>query len=242
MSINIVKEFKKYTNKFEYADEINRKVKHSIRVMKLASKISKKMKLKKEEIKLAKIIGLLHDYARFPQWEKYKTFEDFKSVDHGDLGAKLLIDDLKIKKFSENINDYEIIRYAIMNHNKKIYDHNLSKRALLHCDIIRDIDKLDIFYIYAKGILCINTTKEEINKNIEKEFYNNNIICKKDVKNDNESLLLLLSMIYDINFLESIRYLNKKNYLWIIYEKLENKEYFIKYFKYVDNYVKERLK
>jgi len=36
------------------------------------------------------IIGLLHDYGRFIQWKKYKTFTDIDSIDHADLGVNLL--------------------------------------------------------------------------------------------------------------------------------------------------------
>ena len=36
------------------------------------------------------VIGLLHDIGRFEQEAQYHTFNDFKSMDHGDYGAEYL--------------------------------------------------------------------------------------------------------------------------------------------------------
>jgi len=66
------------------------KLEHSIRVSADARAIAEGMSWPTEEVNLAEVVGLLHDTARFPQFEKYKTFSDADSVDHGDLGFQTL--------------------------------------------------------------------------------------------------------------------------------------------------------
>ena len=82
---NAKEEFIKYTENYDLTDEnLDGKQKHSLRVMQISEEIARDLKLNQEEIKLAALIGLLHDIARFEQYTKYKTFRDLDSIDHGD--------------------------------------------------------------------------------------------------------------------------------------------------------------
>lgn len=86
-----IEEFKKYSNKYDMTNKnIERKYYHSFRVMHESKYIAENLNLSQEQIDLATLIGLLHDIARFEQMKKYGTFNDVLSVDHGDLGAKIL--------------------------------------------------------------------------------------------------------------------------------------------------------
>ena len=116
--IDFIKEFDKFVSNYDIGNErIKLKYNHSYRVMKLSEKYSKKIGFSKEDIELAKIIGLLHDIGRFEQVKLYNTFNDKESVDHALLGVKLLFEDGLISKFWDKEEDYEIIKYSIINHN-----------------------------------------------------------------------------------------------------------------------------
>jgi len=210
--------------------------------MKLSEMIAKNLNLSKEDRNIAVLVGLLHDYARFHQWTKYKTYNDLESIDHGDYGVILLFENNDIEKFTLNKNYYSIIKTAIKNHNKFSVEDNLDDISKLHSEIIRDSDKIDIFNIYANKILEIKNINDKISDKVKKDFYNNKLINKKDCKNDNDEIILLLSMIYDINFKVSIEYINKKDLIWKIYNNIDDKEYLLEYFKYVDKYIEERMK
>lgn len=243
MSINLKRKFKEYVNNYDLEDDsIKRKYYHSIRVMNISCYLARKLKLSKDDINLAKIIGLLHDYARFEQWTKYKTFSDLESIDHGDLGVKLLFDNKDIENYLNVEDKYNIVYNAIKYHNKYSYPDNLNEINRIFCNIIRDSDKLDIFGNFANRLLKLEEIDKEITPKIKKDFFNNILIKRKDVKNKNDDIILLLSMIYDINYIVSLKYLDKKRIIWKIYNNLENKEMFLDYFKYIDNYIKERLK
>lgn len=147
-------EFIKYTEKYDLKNEnIERKQLHSLRVMEISRQIAEGLELSQEEIELATLIGLLHDIARFEQYTKYNTFRDLESIDHGDLGAEILKNE--IRKYIENKEFDKIIIKAVKNHNKFKIEDGLTTKEELFSKIIRDADKIDIFYesveIFRKG-------------------------------------------------------------------------------------------
>ena len=105
------KEFLNYTEQFDTTNiKISNKVSHSIRVMELSKNIAENLNLSKEEIEIATLIGLLHDIGRFEQQTKYQTYNDLKSVDHGDLGVKILEENNYIRKYNDKP-EYDKIIY-----------------------------------------------------------------------------------------------------------------------------------
>ena len=131
---NAKEEFIKYTKKFNLKDKnIEGKQQHSIRVMKISTEIAKGLKLSKEEIKLATLIGLLHDIARFKQYEEYQTFRDYESFDHGDKGVEILKKNNFLRKFIKESKYDEIIYKAIK---ERSYDRSFCLTNLALCDNI----------------------------------------------------------------------------------------------------------
>ena len=144
----MVEEFEKYVNNYDLTKEkIILKKNHSIRVMNLCVKYAKKLGFNDEDISLAKVIGLLHDIGRFEQLKQYDSFEDEKTIDHASLGVKILFCDGLIEKFWNKKEDYELIEFAIKNHNKMKIEETTNERYLKFAKLIRDIDKMDIIYL-----------------------------------------------------------------------------------------------
>lgn len=86
-----IEEFETFVNHYDLSvPAIERKYKHSLRVMKFAIDIAKSLNLTEDEIILAAKAGLLHDIGRFEQWTQYCTYNDLKSIDHADLGVEIL--------------------------------------------------------------------------------------------------------------------------------------------------------
>lgn len=236
-----IKEFKKFVKGYNLKDKnIKLKLVHSIRVMKISKYLAKKLKLSKADVNVAKIIGLLHDYARFEQWTKYQTFSDLNSVDHGDLGVLLLFKENNIEKFELNEEDYGLVYNGVKYHNKYEYPDNLDELSETHCKIIRDSDKLDILYIYSKNKKVIDKN-DKISKIVKDDFYKNILVSRKDIKTKSDEVLLVLSWVFDINYKESFVYLKNKKYLWKIYNNIDGKEKFLKYFKYADAFIERRI-
>ena len=90
---NAKRVFKEYVSNYNLQDgKIALKVAHILRVSELSKKIATSLNLSEEDIKLAELIGLLHDIGRFEQVRKYNTFIDKISINHGEYGVKILFE------------------------------------------------------------------------------------------------------------------------------------------------------
>ena len=179
MKIDITKAkkaFKEYVKNYDPEDKkIMLKIKHIERVANLSKKMAEELNLSEEDTQLAELIGLLHDIGRFEQIRLYHTFVDRKSVNHGELGAKILFEDGLIRNFIETNEFDEIIKKAIINHNRGRIEEGLTERELLHAKLVRDSDKTDIFYILITGEEKTiwetdNMNNETITEEIFREF------------------------------------------------------------------------
>ena len=208
-------EFNKYVKNYDLKEErIKAKVTHSFRVMELSTQIAKSINLTEDGIELATLIGLLHDIAKFEQFTK----RNVDSIDHGDYGEQILKANNYIRKYIK-ISDYDnIILKAIKNHNKFEVETNLTQEEELFTKIIRDADKLDIYYEAAEQFWkdakkIVENSK--ITPYVEEEFLKRNTIeRKKDVPlNQLDKMISTISFIYDINFLESFHIIKQKDYI-----------------------------
>ncbi len=235
------KTFKEYVEKYDLDDKmIELKLTHSYRVMDLANAIANHENFSENDIEISNIIGLLHDYARFPQWIKYHTYSDLKSIDHANLAVEILFDD-EIKKYTTKKEDYDEIYDAIKYHNKLSIPNNLSQHNKLLTKVIRDADKLDIFYLYSIDKELIEEDEGVISTNVEEDFMSRKQIDRRDVNNKMDNIILNLSMVYDLNFDYSFRYLKDNKLIDKIFDNMENKKMLKKYFDIINEYIDERL-
>lgn len=257
---HIKKVFDDYVKTFNLTEyPIYYKWKHSYRVMKNSVKIAKSLNLSKRDIELAKVIGLLHDIGRFEQWQKYHTFSDSKSEDHSDIGVRILFEDNFIEKFNIEPEYHKAIKLAIKWHNDKVIglddfyleDGTIDQNCLLHAQIIRDADKLDIFLGQVKRFAprtSLDLPKEEVNPVILEEFNKFGNATTKNVKSTVDRAIFLLAMAFDFNYkLSYIRTL-KMNYHKCIYRNYspyindENKAILKECVQKFENHVKNKIK
>ena len=109
--------FNEYVKPYDITNgKIELKIKHTYRTVEVAKKIAKDLNLNEEQSLLAQLISLLHDIGRFEQVRIYNTFRDKDSIDHADLGVKILFEDGEIRKFIDDTKYDNIIYKAIKNH------------------------------------------------------------------------------------------------------------------------------
>ena len=233
----LINKFTNYVNTFDMNDEnIKRKYFHSLRVMDMAEKIAISEKLYKNDIEISVISGLLHDYARFTQWKNYHTYNDLKSVDHGDLGVEMLFNNNEILNFYNNAKNYDEIYDAIKYHNKHSVSENLSKHNEKIAYIVRDADKLDIFNLFIQGVWNLNESDDDISEEVKKTFYKNESINYNIINNENDGIILRIAMLFDLKYQYSINYVIENNLLDKLYANIKNKERFKEYFEYMKKY------
>ena len=241
-------EFIKYTDPYKkYGEKIELKIKHTFRVQALCGDIAKSIKLTEEEVELAKLCGLLHDIARFEQWKRYKSYNDLKTIDHGDLGVEILTKNNFINRFT-NKNKDTILR-AVKYHNKYRVPNTLSINNRLYTNITRDADKIDILYLFVIGGLVTTTNNTKMSTKVYNSLLNKELIKKKDTKTMADEIAIRLGFVFDLNFKKSYEIIKEKNYLNdmidIQIKEAENKE-LIKQLEelrvFLNNYIEEMIK
>ena len=244
--------FKEYVKNYDLEDKkIQLKVAHIERTSQMAKKIAENLDLEKEDIELAELIGLLHDIGRFEQLKRFNTFVDRESINHGEFGVEILFKEGKIRDFIDTSKYDEIIKKAIINHNRNRIEVGLSKRELLHAKIVRDADKIDIFYILTfDKIETIYGTKnlqeQKITDEVFREFVEDKKINYKNNKNEADIVVSNFAYVYDFNFEFSLKYLYYKKYLETFYKRLtfSDEETMRRYnliFETAKKYVKDTL-
>lgn len=227
------RQVKKYVSNYDIENNrIRVKIGHIERTASIAKEIAKNMKLPKEDIQLAELIGLLHDIGRFEQVKRYNTFSDKDSVNHGELGVQILFEKDFIRNFIEDQQYDEIIKKSILNHNRnkeKIETTNEKER--LHSKIIRDADKTDILYMFtfedketAWG--SANIEKEKMSDEIYQEFKKDKAIHYEKRKTAVDALVSHFAYVYDFEDKHSLQIVKEKGYFDKIYQrfKFEDKE------------------
>lgn len=228
MSIDMLKAkkaFKKYINNYNPEDKkVKLKIAHIQRVAQIAKKISEELNLSKEDTELAELIGLLHDIGRFEQIRKYGTFLDKDSVNHAEYGVKILFENQLIRTFIKEEKYDEIIKLAILNHNKAQIENGLDERQNLHAKIIRDADKIDIFFVLTTEDKKAVWEKEDLSNDkitdeIYREFMEDKVINYKKMETSADLLIAHFAYIYDFNFDKSLKDIKENKYLDKLYKR-----------------------
>ena len=224
------KQFKEYVKNYNPEEaKIKIKIGHILRVAENAKKIAQSLNLAKEDIEIAELIGLLHDIGRFEQIRLYNTFLDHDSINHAEFGVKLLFEDGLIRKFIETDNYDNIIKFAVLNHNRINIQEGLTDKEYLHAQIIRDADKTDIYTvlildkketIWGKEDL----SDEKISDDVYRQFLEEKLINYTTVKTPVDLLVCHFKYIYDLNFRESKQIIKQNRYIDKLYERFTFKD------------------
>lgn len=218
--------FKKYVANYDKTNgKVALKISHICRVAEISRNIAKELKLSQEDIELAELIGLLHDIGRFEQVRLYNTFVDRISINHGEYGVKVLFEDELIREFLEDTQYDEIIKKAILNHNRPCIEDGLTQREKVHAKIIRDADKTDILYTLTFEDLensygCKEMSEDEITPKILDEFYENNMVIYSDIKTNADMFVAHIAYIFDFNYNYGLKIVKEKNYIEKLTEKV----------------------
>ncbi len=219
-TIQCRKTFIQYVKNFDMQDEaIMRKFHHSFRVMNYAYEIAKSIHLSEEDQNLALVIGLYHDIGRFSQWTEYKTYEDRHSIDHADLGEKIIKDQF-LSILSDDREEQQVICKAIRNHNKLYIEKNMNEKETLFSKIIRDADKLDIMMEQNNQIHSLHPV---LNPHFIASICNQQLCDNQYVTaSDEDAILRQLAFVFDLHFPYTYQYLLNKEVLEKKFQLLES--------------------
>jgi len=243
--------FKNYVGTFknnndELQTTIIIKEEHTERVIEEIIDLSKELGLDTHEIHLAEIIALFHDIGRFEQYYRYKTFSDHKSVNHAELGIKILKEHNVLGELDEELQ--KLIFCSIKNHNLPALPDSEEDVCLFYSRLIRDADKLDIWRVvtdyYNRNDREINSAlvlelpdTPEISRSVYEALINKHIVNIMHVNNVNDIKLLQAGLIYDINFKPTLDCVKKRGYIELLRKSLPETNKIARIFNTINNYI-----
>lgn len=190
------------------------KIAHSVRVAAECRSIARRLGWGADDVRLAEAIGILHDIGRFPQYLKYRTLVDPKSVDHGDLGCEMFVGAVIYRVLEPYQRDK--IEHAIRYHNKRDVPRKLRPEQRRFVKLARDADKLDILLVIGEtirtgryrenpDILLHMDPDGPVNPALVREIRRHRRGSYEYVKSLADWTLLMLAWVYNINYLPALR-------------------------------------
>lgn len=189
---NINHQFYAFVSKYDLTDDnIIRKIVHTNTVADTCFLIACEMGLNQNDRELAYLSGILHDIGRFEQWKLYKTYNDHKSVDHGDLSYDL---SFKFDLSMVNEEDRENVRLAVKYHTKQYTGSN--KRIKLFNRIILCADAYANVLNTANGAQRMTVNKEGVTNEILNDFKMQKGLWKYSPETKVDRALMLTACTY----------------------------------------------
>jgi putative nucleotidyltransferase with HDIG domain len=220
--------FDDYAGRFYGDDEylnanLKLKEEHSRRTCDEMMYLAEELGLDANQRRIAQVIALFHDIGRFEQFVKYRTYNDPRSVDHCLLGLEVL----RETKVLEAIRDKEreLVETAIEYHGCKELPAELEGEALLFAKLLRDADKLDVFYVVTNNYRQYRDNPENFPLEVElpdEPAYSPEVV--EDVlrgrrtdysrlRTLNDMKLLQLGWVYDVNFAATLKRIRQRRFL-----------------------------
>ena len=224
---------------------------HSFRVCQEMNYITENLNLTPNQKLIAETIALFHDFGRFEQFRKFRTYNDTKSINHCCLGVEVLAETKIISDLSQNEQDATIA--AIRYHGQKELPGDLNGENLLFCQLIRDADKLDIFHLlmdyykkYAENPAGFDIEMEfppdgPCSKEVIDAILQQQKVEYRLLKSWNDMKLCQLSWVYDINFAPTMQKIKNEKYLERVLDFLPDSEDILLVRKKVIDFVESKL-
>lgn len=226
-------------------DHIELKRNHTFRVCEEIRSITESLALNEDDRILAEIIALLHDIGRFEQFYRYKTFNDRKSVNHAELSVQTLKSNQILDNFGERWK--EIIIFSILNHNTPFITSSDDKKKILFTKLIRDADKLDIWNVLLDDELrrIIENDGVQVSYTVPDEIFNcfrkSNVVLLSLSSSPNDSKLVRISWIFDINFKYSFKEIEKRNIVNRLFSQIPDSSRLNDLKEIVQTYIQKKI-
>ena len=193
-----------------------RKAIHSFDVAKNCFSIACNKNLNTKERNLCYLIGLFHDIGRFEQWIKYKTYDDNKSIDHGELSYEIL-NKLECEKlFNITKTESNILKESIRYHTKPYLGKN--NKIIKFNEILKDGDAFANVVTTANGMQQMTVNNDGVSEEILNSFNNRKFLKVFSPKTKLDRCLMLTACCYYIKDKFIRKIILESNYIQIIFD------------------------
>ena len=213
--------FREYVSHYNAGEEkVRLKIEHTFRVAGLCRQIAESLGMEEEEQDLAWFTGLLHDVGRFEQLKNYGTFIDADSIDHAEYGAQILFGQGKIREYTGEESEDTLLWNAVRYHSAYRIPVMPEERTERFCHILRDADKIDILKVNVdfppEEIYNVSSRELRsctVSEAVMEAFYEEHAILRSLKKTAVDHLVGHISLVYELQFPESRRIVNRQGYL-----------------------------
>jgi len=179
---------------------------------------------------IVETIALLHDIGRFEQFKRYRTYNDPRSINHCLLGLEIIRETNVLNEIDKQERD--LIEKAIRFHGQKQLPADLDGQCLLFSKLIRDADKLDVYYIVTQyyrqyqddprnfAIELELPDQPRYSPAVVDAILQGRLIDYNSLKTLNDMKLLQLGWVYDINFTAALKRIRDCKFLEMLLDLL----------------------
>lgn len=215
-------------------DHLKLKQEHTLRVCKETRYLADELKLTENERRIAEVIALFHDIGRFKQFVKYRTYSDVQSVNHCMLALEVLTETKVLEPVQAK--ERELIEKAIEYHGLKKLPSDLDGECLLFSKLIRDADKLDVFYVATEYYKHYKKKQQRYSLGLEvsdkpgysqghvQAVLHGGQINYSQLRTLNDMKLMQLGWVYDVNFTATLKRIKQRRFLEMLTDFLPETE------------------
>jgi len=233
--VDYIKSF--YSGDREVQQAVEIKEEHTFKVTGICRELATVLGLEEKDCQLAELMGLFHDVGRFPQFAKYKTFNDSISENHALLGLKVLEELPLLAQLAPE--ELTLFKFAIANHNAKQINTAGTERQQLFARILRDADKLDIYRVLSPFLQPSDGTG--CSPDFVRLFASGEQCDYSQIRTMDDRKLVRLMWVYDVNFTWTLQQIIERGYPKRIIECLPVNEALEPGLDRLQSYIKCRL-
>ncbi len=198
------------------------KEEHTARVRANTLRICREQAFGEELSLLAEAAALFHDVGRFPQYAQYRTFRDSISVNHGELGARVLEEQGVLRPLTPR--QRGLVTTAVRYHNAFKAPPLDDNEEVLLIKLVRDADKLDIWRVFTEYYEAEEADRAsaaglglpdapDYSAEAVSFIFREQLISLSMLRTQNDFRLAQMAWVFDLNFDTSFKMVEESGYL-----------------------------
>lgn len=198
------------------------KVDHTRRVVSIMDRLTGSTGMERGEALLFRTVALCHDVGRFPQYKRFKTFNDLTSCNHAALAVSTLRREGALSILSPE--EESLVLQGVALHNRFHLPPTLPPLVGTVARYIRDADKLDIWRVMigyfssppgerASAVVWELPDTGRCTPEVIDEIVASRVVNRSLLRTADDFKLLQLSWVYDLSLPESYRLLAEFGYI-----------------------------
>ena len=245
-SSRLLKYFEEYIKKIDMNNTWSKaKYFHSLKSMDLARIIASNFNIfNEEELVVIELIALFHDIGNFEQ--KNYNYLDNQEEDSTMKSIHILFDEGLLRKITDETKYDNLIKLGIFCHNKDSLPKNIDEKTACVCNIMKDVYKLEELRMIINYPYIDNRIHDYPSTLVYNDFKTFKRVNAKMSDNNADSILIVLSHIFDLNYKISHAQILEKEYITkivnsLIYEDKKIEKFFRQIEAVLNSYIKKKI-